>query len=648
MMTYRTTTYQTRRAHQTYPRHSTSRARQTTSAHQTTTAYRTVQVPAAYRDDERQPAFQEYQEYQEYQDFEAYQWDEPWDEPRPGELEDELFQPRVGASSGPSAPRRSRAPRGYGSYQAASAYAPQAAYFAPYAVGGPATPSKRRGQPTGFAYPDLQQRRHQRGSTLAMVLTLPLVLIGMATLGATALWHWAQTEQCRRTLGRLGRCRPIWMGLAGLTATYVMLCLLTIPVRAYQGPGAATLHHMADGLPVPGRAPRPRYVPPVERAAAAPATTPVAGATRGAPATSAAPHGTAAPQGTPSPAGATGTPAAGATPAAASGTGGSAPAAPSTTAPAVSLPPIPPSVTLDGFRHQWQTWNNCGPATITMAASYFGRSESQTHASQFLKSNPNDKNVRPDEMVAYARSLGLQAEWRVGGDLTRLKQLLANQIPVVVEVGFFPEPNDWMGHYRLLIGYDDEAKRFIAYDSYLSPGLNVPQPYGRFDDDWRAFNRTYLPIYRQDQGGLVTRILGERDERQMYEQALAVAQAETASQPNNPYAWFNVGTNLVALGRAAEAAPAFDQARSLKLPFRMLWYQFAPFEAYLKVGRLNDVLSLTNANLEQSKDLEESHYYRGRALQAQGQTVAARASYQAALRANSKYAPAYHALSTLN
>jgi tetratricopeptide (TPR) repeat protein len=80
----------------------------------------------------------------------------------------------------------------------------------------------------------------------------------------------------------------------------------------------------------------------------------------------------------------------------------------------------------------------------------------------------------------------------------------------------------------------------------------------------------------------------------------------------------------------------------------MLWYQFAPFEAYLKVGRLNDVLSLTNANLEQSKDLEESHYYRGRALQAQGQTVAARASYQAALRANSKYAPAYHALSTLN
>src|SRR5688572_18212336 len=31
----------------------------------------------------------------------------------------------------------------------------------------------------------------------------------------------------------------------------------------------------------------------------------------------------------------------------------------------------PPAVILQGFRHQWQTWNNCGPATISMAVSYF-------------------------------------------------------------------------------------------------------------------------------------------------------------------------------------------------------------------------------------------------------------------------------------
>ena len=45
----------------------------------------------------------------------------------------------------------------------------------------------------------------------------------------------------------------------------------------------------------------------------------------------------------------------------------------------------------------------------------------------------------------------------MGGELSRLKQFLANGIPVVVEVSYLPEPNDWMGHYRLLVGYDDAA-----------------------------------------------------------------------------------------------------------------------------------------------------------------------------------------------
>ncbi|MGH2367271.1 MAG: C39 family peptidase, partial [Chloroflexota bacterium] len=299
-------------------------------------------------------------------------------------------------------------------------------------------------------------------------------------------------------------------------------------------------------------------------------------------------------------------------------------------------------------RHQWQTWNNCGPATITMATSHFGRAETQTQAMQFLKTSPDDKNVRPDEMVAYVHSLGLQADWRVGGDLARLKLLLANGIPVVVEVGFEPDPNDWMGHYRLLVGYDDAASRFIAYDSYKKPGVNVAEPYGRLDKDWQVFNRTYIAVYPPEKAELMARILGpDRHDRQMYERALAVAQREAAAQPTDAFAWFNVGTNLVALGRTAEAVPAFDRARALKLPWRMLWYQFAPFEAYLAEGRLNDVLVLATDNIRQSKNLEESYYYLGRAQQALGQIAGARASYQAALQANSGYSPAHHALSTL-
>ncbi|HET7771518.1 MAG TPA: C39 family peptidase, partial [Chloroflexota bacterium] len=310
--------------------------------------------------------------------------------------------------------------------------------------------------------------------------------------------------------------------------------------------------------------------------------------------------------------------------------------------------PLPGAVKLEGLRHQWQTWNNCGPATITMATSFFGRRETQVEAARFLKPNDEDKNVSPHELVGYARSVGLEAQSRVGGDLTRIKQLLAAKVPVIVEVWISPSPNDWMGHYRLLVGYDDRAGQFIAYDSVTPPGPNLSQPYARFDEDWRVFNRTYIPVYTKELAPVVEKIIGpDLQDGVMYERALAAAQREVLMTPEDGFAWFNVGSSLSGLGRHAEAAAAFDKARALRLPWRMLWYQFAPFESYLAVGRSEDVLSLTAANLQRTVDLEESHYYRGKALQLQGKTTEARTAFQAALRANNKLSAAQQALTTL-
>ena len=47
-----------------------------------------------------------------------------------------------------------------------------------------------------------------------------------------------------------------------------------------------------------------------------------------------------------------------------------------------------------------------------------------------------------------------------------------------------------------------------------------------------------------------------------------------------------------------EAAAAFDQARQIGLPWRMLWYQFGPFEAYYETGRYDEVIALADATLQ--------------------------------------------------
>jgi tetratricopeptide (TPR) repeat protein len=324
---------------------------------------------------------------------------------------------------------------------------------------------------------------------------------------------------------------------------------------------------------------------------------------------------------------------------------------------AAAMPQLPISATLPSITHTYQTWNNCGPATISMALNYFDRSGTQADAAAVLKPDPEDKNVSPHEMAAYVRSLGLEATVRVGGDLARLKRLIAAGFPVVVETWFIPEPGDQMGHYRLLTGYDDQARRFIAQDSYNGP--NVSLGYAAFDEMWRVFNRVYLVVHHPSRAHELAAILGgDLDDRVMYARALEIAHAEALNpsaecvayeecSDGAAFAWFNVGSSLTSLGRHEEAAAAYDQARQLGLPWRMLWYQFGPYEAYYAVERFDDVITLATVTLNTTDNLEESYYWRGVAYGARGKTDRARADFQAALEYNPGYVAAKQALATL-
>jgi hypothetical protein len=59
-----------------------------------------------------------------------------------------------------------------------------------------------------------------------------------------------------------------------------------------------------------------------------------------------------------------------------------------------------------------------------------------------------------------------------------------------------------------------------------------------------------------------------------------------------------LGASLHHLGQEADAANAFDRARKIGLPWRMLWYQFDMFETYLSTGRYQDVLDLAGATVD--------------------------------------------------
>jgi hypothetical protein len=302
------------------------------------------------------------------------------------------------------------------------------------------------------------------------------------------------------------------------------------------------------------------------------------------------------------------------------------------------------TVYLTGFRHMYQTWNNCGPANLGMALSYYGWKGSQADAAASLKPDPEDRNVNPDELASFARSQGLGAIVRANGALELLQQLIRAGFPPIVEKGFEPEEKlGWMGHYELVVGWSDTTREFIVMDSYLGPNQSVS--FDDMDRYWRQFNRTYIVLYKLDQQAMPAKIIGaEMDDATMYHNGLARAQAELNDNQKDAFGWFNLGTNYAALKLYNEAASAYDQARRIGLPWRMTWYQFGWFEAYLATNRLDDVMALADVTLKNDPYAEEMYYYKGLVFQKRGDDNAAREQFSLALKHNPNFGQAKQAL----
>jgi tetratricopeptide (TPR) repeat protein len=326
------------------------------------------------------------------------------------------------------------------------------------------------------------------------------------------------------------------------------------------------------------------------------------------------------------------------------------PEATPTHTPAPLYQPPASLIALEGFAYIQQTWNNCGPATLAMQLSYFGSQLSQATIGAALRTHADDKNVSPVELAGYARSQGFHALVRVNGNRHLMQTLISNGIPPIIETWLEPDPGDGLGHYRLLIGYDDAAQHWIGYDSYyrvnlVNPGgdyRGIRMSYGETDALWKVFNRTYVIVYTEAQAPLVATILREdKDDRLMWQRALATAQQEVTTDNNDAFAWFNLGTSLTALGNYTEAAEAFDRARAIGLPWRMLWYQFGPFHAYYEVGRYQELIALADSVLKPSVQIEELHDWRARTFEALGNPTAAAAARQRVAELNRHYQPHY-------
>ncbi len=305
--------------------------------------------------------------------------------------------------------------------------------------------------------------------------------------------------------------------------------------------------------------------------------------------------------------------------------------------PTATFAPLPAQASIKSPEFEQQTPNNCGPATLSMMLHIYGWEGNQKDISDLVKPIVGDRNVNPEELRYYVRTQAgwLNMEYRVGGNIEQLKRLIAANYSVMVESVTSLDPNDalgptddlWAAHYLLVTGYDDSTQEFTIQDSYHGPDLKIS--YSKLQEQWHAFNNLYIVIYYfpQSEEEIKSLLGSDWNADTDRQNALDASQAATVTNPDDAFAWFNVGSNLVYFDRYEEAALAYDKARKIGLPLRMFRYQFGPFLAYFHANRNDDLLALTDYARSVTDMSEEAWLWYGFGLYRNGDNEGARKAW---------------------
>src|SRR3989442_924688 len=231
-------------------------------------------------------------------------------------------------------------------------------------------------------------------------------------------------------------------------------------------------------------------------------------------------------------------------------------------APAPEPKAAPVSAVIEGMNHVWQSFNNCGPASVVMALSSFGVDVSQETARLPLRGPNILSGMGPQKVDGWVNeNFGLRSVWRNNGTNDLLRRLVAN--------GFAPMVTQWMqdprvsriAHWRVVRGYDDTAGTFYVNDPML--GRMVPLSYQWFQNNWQPFSFRYMVIYDPKDEALLKAIVGEdwndaKMRKNFYERTKVEAYAQDTSA-----AWLAYGEASYGYGSFSEAIAAFERGMSL-------------------------------------------------------------------------------------
>jgi len=309
--------------------------------------------------------------------------------------------------------------------------------------------------------------------------------------------------------------------------------------------------------------------------------------------------------------------------------------------------PLPMTHIIENDYHIFQTFNNCGPAALSMALSYFGIQKTQHELGSQMRpyQNPqgdnDDKSVTLEELVKKTLEFNLLSYYRPNGSIEIAKQFISEGIPVVTRTRL--KETDDIGHFRIIKGYDDTTQTFLQDDSLQ--GHNLTYSYESFSQLWETFHFEYLVLFPPEKHEIVKNILGKyMSETESWRDTYNKAQQSLGINPDDLYARFSLSIAAYHLGDYHTSIQEFERIEH-RLPFRTLWYQIEPIKAYAALKNYNRVFSMSQDIFNnQNRAYSELYLIRGELLKKQGNINGARNEFEKAVLYNNLLPEALQAL----
>lgn len=264
---------------------------------------------------------------------------------------------------------------------------------------------------------------------------------------------------------------------------------------------------------------------------------------------------------------------------------------------------------------------------------------------QVSSGDNDDKSVTLAELEKKAVDLGFVAYHRPSGDIELIKQFIANDIPVVTRT--LTSVDEDIGHYRVVIGYDDARQQILQNDSLQ--GRELWFDYNLFLDLWKPYSYEYLVFVSPDKMNLAEAILGvNADKATVWRTTATRLEQEAKNNPSDVQLQFSLAVAYYNIGEFQRSVNTFESIEN-QLSFRTLWYQIEPLLAYQKLG-LYDELSTRIENIlnNHNRAFSELYQIRGEVYLAQGRVAEAKQEFELALIYNRNFEPAKQSLSMLN